>query len=118
MNPRNGLGIYDAMPAYKAVLKNAIPAIVVMLMQLIYNLADTFFIGLTRDDLQVAAVSIADCQREPARANLHSRIVHAACDTRSKRSNLGATGRGRAVACTRGSVAHHNVQAVGKSKIV
>ena len=30
-----------------------------MLMQLVYNLADTFFIGLTRDDLQVAAVSIA-----------------------------------------------------------
>lgn len=30
-----------------------------MLMVLIYNLADTFFIGQTHDDLQVAAVSLA-----------------------------------------------------------
>ena len=43
----------------KAVLSNAIPAMVAMLMVLIYNLADTFFIGLTRDDMQVAAVSLA-----------------------------------------------------------
>jgi putative MATE family efflux protein len=46
------------MPAYKAVLKNALPAIVATLMQLVYNLADTFFIGFTRDDYQVAAVSL------------------------------------------------------------
>ncbi len=43
----------------KAVLSNAIPAMVAMLMVLIYNLADTFFIGLTRDDMQVAVVSLA-----------------------------------------------------------
>lgn len=30
-----------------------------MLMVLIYNLADTLFIGMTNDDLQVAAVSLA-----------------------------------------------------------
>lgn len=47
------------MPAHKAVLKNALPAIVATLMQLVYNLADTFFIGLTGDDFQVAAVSLA-----------------------------------------------------------
>lgn len=43
----------------KVVLKNAIPAVLAMLMVLIYNLADTFFIGQTHDDLQVAAVSLA-----------------------------------------------------------
>lgn len=32
---------------------------VAMLMVLIYNLADTFFIGLTKDAYQVAAVSMA-----------------------------------------------------------
>lgn len=43
----------------KVVLKNAIPAVLAMLMVLVYNLADTFFIGQTHDDLQVAAVSLA-----------------------------------------------------------
>jgi putative MATE family efflux protein len=53
------LEVFDAMPTNEAVLRNALPAIVTMLMQLVYNLADTFFIGLTRDDLQVAAISTA-----------------------------------------------------------
>lgn len=47
------------MPVYQAVLKNAVPAMAAMLMVLIYNLADTFFIGRTHDDLQLAAVSLA-----------------------------------------------------------
>lgn len=47
------------MPVHKAVFKNALPAMAAMLMVLIYNLADTFFIGQTHDDLQVAAVSLA-----------------------------------------------------------
>ena len=41
-----------------AVLKNTIPAMIAMLMVLIYNIADTFFIGRTHNDLQVAAISI------------------------------------------------------------
>lgn len=47
------------MPVQKAVIKNALPAMATMLMVLIYNLADTFFIGQTGDALQVAAVSLA-----------------------------------------------------------
>ncbi len=43
----------------KAVLQNAVPAMLAMLMVLIYNLADTFFIGQTHDALQVTAVSLA-----------------------------------------------------------
>ena len=42
-----------------AVLQNAVLAMLAMLMVLIYNLADTFFIGQTHDALQVAAVSLA-----------------------------------------------------------
>ena len=41
-----------------AVLRNAVPAMIAMLMVLVYNLADTFFIGQTHDDLQVAAVAM------------------------------------------------------------
>ena len=51
--------IFSRAPVPKAVLKNAVPAMAAMLMVLIYNLADTFFIGQTRDDILVAAVSLA-----------------------------------------------------------
>ncbi len=51
--------IFEKAPVSQAVLKNALPAMAAMLMVLIYNLADTFFIGQTHDDLQVAAVSLA-----------------------------------------------------------
>lgn len=44
---------------YSQVISNIIPAIVVEIMMLIYNLADTFFIAQTNDPLQLAAVSLA-----------------------------------------------------------
>lgn len=51
--------VFRKAPVSHAVLKNALPAIAAMLMVLVYNLADTFFIGQTHDALQVAAVSLA-----------------------------------------------------------
>ena len=51
--------IFHKAPVPKAVLTNALPAMAAMLMVLVYNLADTFFIGQTHDVLQVAAVSLA-----------------------------------------------------------
>lgn len=51
--------LFRDAPVPQAVLKNAVPAMLAMLMVLIYNLADTFFIGQTHDALQVAAVSLA-----------------------------------------------------------
>ncbi|MGI6032968.1 MAG: MATE family efflux transporter [Coriobacteriales bacterium] len=42
-----------------AVLRNVVPAIAAMIMVLIYNLADTFFIGQTNNDYMVAAVNLA-----------------------------------------------------------
>lgn len=51
--------IFRSAPIPTAVLKNTIPAMAAMLMVLIYNLADTFFIGQTHNALMVAAVSLA-----------------------------------------------------------
>lgn len=51
--------IFENAPVPRAVLQNALPAMAAMIMVLIYNLADTFFIGQTHDALQVAAVSLA-----------------------------------------------------------
>lgn len=55
----NSLDMFDSMPVPKAVIKNAVPAMSAMLMVLIYNLSDTFFVGQTGDAFQVAAVSLA-----------------------------------------------------------
>lgn len=59
MKTDKSLEVFANAPVSKAVIINAIPAMAAMLMVLIYNLADTFFIGMTNDDLQVAAVSLA-----------------------------------------------------------
>lgn len=51
--------LFEKAPVSQAVLKSALPAMAAMLMVLIYNLADTFFVGQTHDAFQVAAVSLA-----------------------------------------------------------
>lgn len=51
--------IFRDAPVPKAVISNIVPSIVSMIMVLVYNLADTFFIGQTKDAYMVAAVSIA-----------------------------------------------------------
>lgn len=59
MDNNKSLEAFENAPVHKAVFQNAVPAMAAMLMVLIYNLADAFFIGQTNDDLQVAAVSLA-----------------------------------------------------------
>ncbi len=54
----SSLEIFETMAVPRAVMKLAIPAIVAVLFTMIYNLADTFFIGMTNSDYQVAAVSL------------------------------------------------------------
>lgn len=50
---------FENAPIHQAVFKNALPAMAVMLLELVYNLADTFFIGQTHNATMVAAVSLA-----------------------------------------------------------
>ncbi|MGN1027373.1 MAG: MATE family efflux transporter [Faecousia sp.] len=58
MDKNKSLDVFENAPVRKAVFQNALPAMAAMLMVLVYNLADTFFIGQTHNDLQVAAVSL------------------------------------------------------------
>lgn len=53
------LDIFENAPVPKAVISNIIPSVISMIMVLLYNLADTFFIGQTKNAYMVAAVSIA-----------------------------------------------------------
>ena len=59
MENKKSMELFSNAPVSQAVFKNALPAMAAMLMVLVYNLADTFFIGQTHDALQVAAVSLA-----------------------------------------------------------
>lgn len=59
MKEDKSIEIFQDAPVPKAVLSNAIPSVISMIMVLIYNLADTFFISQTKDPLMVAAVSVA-----------------------------------------------------------
>ncbi len=59
MENKQSLEVFRSTPVPWAVLQNALPAMAAMLMVLIYNLADTFFIGQTHQDVLVAAVSLA-----------------------------------------------------------
>lgn len=59
MERDRSLEVFEKVPVSQAVLRNAVPAMAAMLMVLVYNLADTFFIGQTRNDILVAAVSLA-----------------------------------------------------------
>ncbi|MDR1640411.1 MAG: MATE family efflux transporter [Clostridiales bacterium] len=43
----------------KLILKTSIPSVVIIIMMMLYNMADIFFIGQTGDAMQVASVSIA-----------------------------------------------------------
>ena len=51
--------IFRDAPVPKAVISNIVPSIISMIMVLVYNLADTFFIGQTKNAYMVAAVSVA-----------------------------------------------------------
>ncbi len=51
--------IFRDAPVPKAVISNVVPSIISMIMILVYNLADTFFIGQTDNAYMVAAISVA-----------------------------------------------------------
>lgn len=51
--------LFEEASVPKAVATMAVPTIISMLVVVIYNMADTFFIGQTNDAMQVAAVSLA-----------------------------------------------------------
>ncbi|MEI3167817.1 MAG: MATE family efflux transporter [Lachnospiraceae bacterium] len=48
------------MKISKAVAAMAIPSVISSLVTVVYNMADTFFVGQTGDPLQVAAVSLTN----------------------------------------------------------
>lgn len=52
--------LMGSMKVSKAVAKMAIPSVISSLVTVVYNMADTFFVGQTGNPLQVAAVSLTN----------------------------------------------------------
>lgn len=51
--------IFESVPVHRAVWLQILPAIASQMITLLYNLADTYFVGLLNDPNQTAAVTIA-----------------------------------------------------------
>lgn len=51
--------LFEKMPIPRAIAKLAIPTILSSLVMVIYNLADTYFVGMLNDPIQNAAVTLA-----------------------------------------------------------
>ncbi|GAB1467878.1 MATE family efflux transporter [Candidatus Cloacimonadota bacterium] len=55
----NRIDILESLPIPKAILYLALPSVLSMMVNILYNLTDTFFIGKLNDPIQMAAVSIS-----------------------------------------------------------
>lgn len=52
--------LFQSAPVRRAVFQMAIPTVISSLVLVVYNMADTFFVGQTQDAYQVAAVSLTN----------------------------------------------------------
>ena len=59
MSRRRDLEAFANVPVRQAVLTQIAPAVASQMITLVYNLADTFFVGLLNDPHQTAAVTVA-----------------------------------------------------------
>lgn len=51
--------VFETLPVRQAVLRQVAPAIFSQMIALLYNLADTYFVGMLNDPAQTAAITIA-----------------------------------------------------------
>ena len=59
MNAEKRFALFEQMPVPRAVLTLAVPTILSSLVMVLYNLADTYFVGMLNDPVQNAAVALA-----------------------------------------------------------
>lgn len=59
MDENQKILLFEQMPIPKAVMKLAIPTVLSSLVMVLYNLADTYFVGMLNNPVQNAAVTLA-----------------------------------------------------------
>ena len=50
--------LFSDAPVFEAILQLALPTIIGQIILVIYNMADTFFVGLTGSDAMLTAVTV------------------------------------------------------------
>ena len=56
---KKNITLLENTPVFQAILRLAFPSVLAMMVQVIYGLTDTFFIGQTGDPNLVASISLA-----------------------------------------------------------
>lgn len=59
MDDKNKTRLFEEMPVPKAVMTLSVPTVLGCLVMVLYNLADTYFVGMLNDSIQNAAVTLA-----------------------------------------------------------
>ena len=59
MEDQQKIDLFEKLPVPRAVMKLAVPTILSSLVMVLYNLADTYFVGMLNDPIQNAAVTLA-----------------------------------------------------------
>lgn len=57
-NKTDKIDLFENYPVPKTVMKLSVPVVISCLIMVIYNLADTFFVGLLNDPIQTSAVTL------------------------------------------------------------
>ncbi len=59
MTSQSKTALFEERPVPEAVMKLAVPTMISSLVMVIYNLSDTYFVGMLNDPIQNAAVTLA-----------------------------------------------------------
>ena len=59
MEDQSKIELFEQIPIPRAVAAMSIPTIISSLVMVLYNLADTYFVGMLNDPIQNAAVTLA-----------------------------------------------------------
>ena len=59
MEDQKKIELFERMPVPNAVMKLAVPTILSSLVMVLYNLADTYFVGMLNNPIENAAVALA-----------------------------------------------------------
>ena len=59
MEEHQNIDLFEKMPIPAAVARLTVPTILSSLVMVIYNMADTYFVGILNDPVQNAAVALA-----------------------------------------------------------
>ena len=58
MQPSDRTELFESMPIRKAATLQIVPSVISQLVTLIYNLADTYFVGMLNDPAQIGAITV------------------------------------------------------------